>query len=211
MSDTIRHPDTERLQELAGDRLDAADTAVVESHLAGCERCREEVEEWRALYLALGGLPSFEPSVGFADAVMARVEVPSPWAVRLAALYRRLVPRTTGGWALATAFLALPALVYAGAVAWLADQPWFSLGWLVVFAREQVWGFVRNAAAAGADWVLGTDVARALADAAATAPPGSFGLMAALFGTAMVVSAWVLYHHLIQTPSRESGHATLAF
>ena len=66
----------------------------------GCPRCETEVEEWRALFVTLSGLASFEPSPGFADAVMARVAVRSAWAERLAAVTQWVTPRTTAAWAL---------------------------------------------------------------------------------------------------------------
>ena len=117
MNYTNSHPEQERLEALAAGELTAADAAVVESHLVGCTRCREEVEEWRALFGALGDLPGIEPSPGFADAVMARVDVRSAWAERTSAALRWLTPRTTAAWALLATAFALPALVYAGVFA----------------------------------------------------------------------------------------------
>lgn len=211
MSYTNSHPEAERLEALAAGELNAGDAAVVESHLVGCARCREEVDEWRALFGALGDLPGLEPSAGFADAVMSRVAVRSVWAERWSALVRWFTPRTTPAWALVAAVLALPALVYAGAFAWLATQPWFSVAGLSVFVRQTVPGWL---SAAGTE-LLGTilyygPVQSALAQLS-TVHTGELALFAAAFGTALVVSGWVLYTNLFNTRKRESGYATFAF
>ena len=211
MSEAMRHPETERLQELATGRLDPADAAVVESHLASCGHCRGEVEEWRALFGALGGLDLFAPATGFSDRVMARVDMRAPWTVRLLAVLDRLVPRTTRGWALVGAMMAVPALVYGGAVAWLASRPWFSTGWLLDIAREGLVGTLTSTAIGAWQWVMGLPAVQWLAATLTTTGTETLGLGAAAFGTATVVSAWVLYRNLFRTPSRESGYATFAF
>ena len=211
MNYTNSHPEAERLEALAAGELNAGDAAVVESHMVGCARCREEVEEWRALFGALSDLPGLEPSAGFADQVMAGVEVRSVWAERMSALIRWLTPRTTQAWALVAAVMALPALVYAGAFAWLATQPWFSVAGLSVFVQQTVPGWL---GAAGTE-LLGTilfygPVQSALGQLS-TIDTGELALFAAAFGTALVVSGWVLYKNLFHTPKRESGYATYAF
>lgn len=211
MNQTNSHPETERLEALAAGELDRGEAAVVESHLVGCARCRDEVEEWRVLFGALADLPGLEPSPTFADAVMARVAVRSPWAERFAALVRWLTPRTTTAWALVAALLALPALVYAGVFAWLATQPWFSMASASVFVRHTLPGWLGEVG----ESLLGTvvyhgPVQSALA-ALVTLDSGTLALVAAAFGTAVIVSGWILYTNLIHTPKRDSGYATFAF
>ena len=210
MSYTNSHPEAERLEALAAGELNAGDAAVVESHLVGCARCREEVDEWRALFGALGDLPGLEPSPGFADAVMARVEVRSVWAERMSALVRWFTPRTTQAWALVAVVMALPALVYAGAFAWLATQPWFSVAGLSMFVQQTVPAWL---AAAGTE-LLGTILFYGPVQSAlgrlSTIDTGELALFAAAFGTALVVSGWVLYTNLFNTRNRESGYATCA-
>ena len=211
MNYTNSHPEQERLEALAAGELNPADSAVIESHLVGCERCREEVDEWRALFGALSDLPGIEPSPAFADAVMARVAVRSAWAERLSALLRWVTPRTTAAWALVAAALALPALVYAGAFAWLATQPWFTMAALSVFVRQTVPGWIGT----GFEKLLGTvvyygPIQTALGSIGAM-DSGTLALAAAAFGSTVVVSGWVLYTNLIHTPKRDSGYATFAF
>ena len=211
MNYTNSHPETERLEALAAGELDRGEAAVVESHLVGCARCREEVEEWRALFGALAELPGVERSAHFADGVMARVAVRSIWAERFAALVRWLTPRTTTAWALVAAVLALPALVYAGVFAWLAAQPWFTVAGLSVFVQQTLPGWI----AGFGERLLGAVVyygpVQSVLAAFGTMESGTLALLAAAFGTTVVVSIWVLYTNLIHTPKRDSGYATYAF
>src|SRR5690606_15160866 len=102
------HPTPERLESYVEGALDDAERAVIESHLVTCARCQAEADEWKAVFAALSSLPRFAPSPGFADRVMAGVQVRQPWTVRVMDLLRRLVPSGTTGWLLATALLALP-------------------------------------------------------------------------------------------------------
>ncbi len=48
-------------------------------HQETCPRCREEIEDLRALIGSVERLPGLSPRRGFADAVMARVELHAPW------------------------------------------------------------------------------------------------------------------------------------
>ena len=211
MNYTNSHPEEERLEALAAGELDRADAAVVESHLVGCARCREEVEEWRALFGALADLPELEPNPGFADAVMARVAVRSAWAERFAALVRWVTPRTTLAWAMLAAAFALPALVYAGAFAWLATQPWFSVAGMTVFFGQTVPGWMGGAAEKMLGSILYYRPVQTVLTEVGTMDTNTLALYAAAFGTTVIVSGWVLYTNLIHTPKRDSGYATLAF
>ena len=211
MSYTNSHPEQERLEALAVGELSAAEAAVVESHLVGCTRCLEEVEEWRALFGALGDLPGIDPTPGFADTVMARVDVRSAWAERVSALMRWLMPRTTAAWALLAAALSLPALVYAGVFAWLAQQPWFTMAAASVFIRQTLPDWI----GAIFERVLGTVIyygpVQSALGSLGTMETQTLGLFAAAFGTTVLVSGWVLYTNLFHTPKRDSGYATYAF
>jgi len=211
MSYTNSHPEAERLEALAAGELGGADAAVVESHLVGCAHCREQVEEWRALFGALANLPGLEPTPGFADAVMSRVAVRSVWAERFAALARWITPRTTAAWAMLAAAMALPALVYAGAFAWLATQPWFTIAAVSVFVRQTLPAWLSGVG----EQLLGTVIYYGPVQSALAAigmmEAGTLALYAAVFGSAVVVSMWVLYANLFHSPKRDSGYATFAF
>ena len=73
MNERMLHPTTEILEAFAEGGLDAADGAVVQSHLLGCHRCDSVVEEWRSVFYSLAQLPRLAPSRGFAERVMAHV------------------------------------------------------------------------------------------------------------------------------------------
>ena len=76
-----------------------------EAHLHGCADCRRLADADRALAHLLGTLPLFSPATGFADRVMARVEVrrrARPYAIAAALAAGILLPMSASvGWSLA--------------------------------------------------------------------------------------------------------------
>jgi hypothetical protein len=68
------------IAHLTAEDLDAFHSASLKTaareHLEACAQCRALVEQDRALLAQLASLPTFEPSEGFSDRVMARVELP---------------------------------------------------------------------------------------------------------------------------------------
>jgi len=86
-SDT--HPSAERMQAFLEGDLPHGERGPLEEHLAGCARCSTELEAWRALFADLSGLTAPTPRSGFADRVMAHVEVPAPERGWLGALLPR--------------------------------------------------------------------------------------------------------------------------
>jgi len=69
----------DRLYRYLDRDLKPEDAAEVEVHLAGCPRCREEVELRRTLDQAASSLPDLEVPADFAETVMGRIiraEVP---------------------------------------------------------------------------------------------------------------------------------------
>ena len=79
------HLSAERLQALLEGDLPQRDVAGIEEHLAGCARCSAELDAWSILFEDLGGLSSHRPHQGFADRVMAGVQItePVPLAARV--------------------------------------------------------------------------------------------------------------------------------
>lgn len=77
------------INHLTADDLDAFHSASlsaeVQEHLNECAECRALLEQDRALLASLAALPRFGPSSGFADRIMARVQLPQ----------RALAPRFT--------------------------------------------------------------------------------------------------------------------
>lgn len=86
------HLETELLQAMAEGELDPARSEPARAHLAGCGRCRAELEGWQLLFSELEELPDLGPAMGFADRVMAEVEVRPPLGERVADHLRRLLP-----------------------------------------------------------------------------------------------------------------------
>ncbi|MDX1494061.1 MAG: anti-sigma factor, partial [Longimicrobiales bacterium] len=69
------HVAGEVLQDFLEGSLAARRSERIESHLARCSSCTREADAWLGLMRRLDELPSFRPAEGFADAVMAQVEV----------------------------------------------------------------------------------------------------------------------------------------
>jgi len=148
--------------------------APLRAHVRECAVCRAELEREEALAGALDVLPHFAPFVGFADRVMADVQVFEPWHVALADTARRLVPAPLCVLA-ATAALAMGALL--------------TTVTLWVLARADVLAFTTDAVAArvrGALW----DGLRDFVTTLAGTPANSVGTLALALG--MLVAALAL-------------------
>ncbi len=74
MTDTAMHLTTDEIELWAQGLLPAARAL----HLADCSLCRVEADRERKVILELVQLPTFAPTAGFADRVMAQVKVPMP-------------------------------------------------------------------------------------------------------------------------------------
>ena len=220
MRDENRHLDTERLQEYAGDRIAADERAVVESHLHGCVRCAGEVAEWQALYRTLASLPAVQPRPGFADRVMARVQVRAlpvwaPWVAQAQALAARVAPRSSAGWALAAALLALPVLVGGGALAWLFTNDYVTVEGLRTLLSERASSSLQSLGATALSSLMQTQLVswfvQQTGTVVANAGLRGLGLLAALCAGLTLLSIWILYNNLVRTPTRESNHVSYSF
>jgi anti-sigma factor RsiW len=230
MSDTY-HPAEDRLEAFVEGSLDRAERVVIESHLLGCARCQVQVEEWRALFAALSGLPQLAPSAGFADRVMAGVRVApergrrTAWdqawqratrqASGVAAAAGRLLPKTTAGWAMATGLLAIPVAASAMLLVWLGSNASLDPATLWAFVSAEARDWLAAAGTAAVTTVLQTDVAAWVVDRGGSlletaGTTGIGALLAAACGTT-VLSVWVLYRYLFRTPARETHHVTYSF
>jgi hypothetical protein len=240
MKSNMDHPPAERLEAFVEGLLDAGDRVVVESHLLGCADCQTAVEEWRTLFAALAGLPEFEPTQGFADRVMTRVRVAprrvparslgerlSGWnwsaaqaafsgaAGRAGGALGRIMPRTTFGWAMATAFVSLPFVLGAAAMGWLVSRSYVTPESLWLFASTQAVDGMRALGGTAVSTAMQTDVAAWLVSQGSalleTAGITGVGVLAAAAGVTTVLSIWVLYRNLFRTPTRESNYASYSF
>ena len=219
MSESILHPNTERLQALVEGTLDQAELAVIESHLLGCATCRQEVEEWRSLFDVLANLPQFSPSVHFADNVMAAVKLPDPWyvraVVRVGDRLQAFAPRTTRGWALASAFLALPFALFMLVSAWLLSKPYFTPSNVFAYLVHQGEGLLDSMVRSAMAQVLQTDVAvfiMAQLQTIAEAGVGAAGALLAAVAIGTAASAYILYQNLFRADARsDHGYVTYSF
>lgn len=215
MTESLLHPTSELLEAYVEGSLQDSERVVLESHLLSCSYCQAEVEEWKALFAGLAALPHFEPGPDFADRVLAGVRLRQPWTVRVAELLRRLVPKTTVGWALVAACVALPFLVFGGVLAWLFTWPSVTPRGLWLYARERLTDAVLSLVGQAGAAVFESEVARGVVQWGrawvATVDPSAVGAGLALFATLTLVSAWVLYQNLFRTPARERRYVSYSF
>jgi hypothetical protein len=146
-------------------------------HVAACPECQARLDEAKAVVRLIERLPHSAPSGGFADKVMARVNVFEPWYVTLADSARQFIPRR-GPWrALLATGSGLAACTVTVLAAWVAMR----LD-LAVYAAQLGWTRVQTAAmtTAGAtvSSVFGEPAFNALRDG---------GLPAIVMGTAGLV------------------------
>ena len=214
VSEIHNHLSTERLEAYVEERLDDDRRAAVQSHVSVCTECRAELDEMQSLFSVLASLPTFAPSAGFADLVMARVRVRRPAFATANAWVQRVTPHTTRGWAAAAALLALPVIGAAVLVSWLMMQPGVSPQSLWTLAGT----LSSEALSSGWQWAwarfAGTTLAAGLAQAASLAQSigrGEIGLAAVLFAMLTAGSSYVLYQNLFRTEARRTEHATYVF
>jgi anti-sigma factor RsiW len=219
MSDSILHPSSAMLQNFVEGTLVDADRAVLESHVLGCTSCQAEVEEWRSLFSMLATLPQFEPSIHFADNVMHHVQLPDPWYVRglifVGDRLQKVAPKTTRGWAFASACLALPFATFALFATWLLSKPYITPSNVFAFMFHRVEGLVSGVAQGAFASVLQTDIALFAArglNAITTAGVGTAGALFAGVAVATAASAYVLYQNLFRAEAhRNERYVTYSF
>lgn len=217
--DSILHPNTERLQSFVEGILDDGDRAIIESHLVDCPNCQTEVDEWRSLFTVLATLPQFSPSIHFADNVMASVVLPDPWYVRALAKagdkLHVIAPKTTRGWAFATAFLAVPFAMFAVFATWLLSKPYMTPANVFAFAVDRGGNLIDNIAQGAAARLLQTDLALFVArqlQALSEAGMGTAGAMLAAVAIATAGSAYILYQNLFRANAhRNQNYASYSF
>lgn len=209
------HPTAESLEGYAEGKIGTADRATIASHLLGCQRCESAVEEWRSLFAALSALPRFAPAPGFTDRVMARVRLPRPWHARAAALAGQALPRSTRGWALIAALLALPILAGGSFMVWLLSKSYVTTHGLWVFVTDRFATAATRVIGSAATFIMQTDAMAWIAGGFDTllASGGIRGVGALAAGGALLtaLSAWVLYTNLFRAPDRDSNYVTFSF
>jgi hypothetical protein len=195
------------LEELAEGTLSPAETVGALQHVRACERCTAELDASRAVLAALAALPSFDPSPGFADRVMAQVVVHPAVAPAPAGL-RRWLPKTRKGWTFLLGGILAPVAPVVALLTWILGYPGVSIGslWGVgkEWLTEAAWGAVVRATEA----VVQSPVFEWMVTTGNEAVGGTQGLSLALilFAIAIPVSGWAMLR-LLRTPMGGVTHA----
>lgn len=92
MNETLTHLTGETLFARLDGRLEPAQAAAAEAHLAACAACAEQAESFRRLFSDLAAVPDLEAPAGLAAPVLAAIRARSaettlrlPSAIRIAA------------------------------------------------------------------------------------------------------------------------------
>ena len=194
------HLSGRRLQGLADGALSRKRATLAKAHLATCADCEVRLAGWRRLIARLEALPSFAPSAGFAERVMARwreMAEATPGRSRAARRWR-LLPRSPRGWVLAGTLTGMPVAAFAAAAAFLSTVPQLTTGGLITY----LWWQARDALSAFGSSVLAAVMqsgaafrAYSLADYL-IASPATAVAAAAGFTTLMLSSIWVLHRNI---------------
>jgi hypothetical protein len=199
VTDATGHLPYWTIEQLAEGSLSHVESTLAELHLRSCSRCAEELNGARAVVAALERMPLLTPSAGFADAVMARVQI-APIAMKAPAPSMARRGWTSRRWAAAAALLVLILPVLAGM------GPMGAL-WSVVrgWAGEVSW----NLFSEGTEVLIrtgmfqwGSDVLGAIPGPTAAGVPVLLLMLAA----AVPVSAWAMAR-LLRAPITGLTHA----
>jgi hypothetical protein len=193
------------LEELAEDTLSHAERGLAMEHVRHCAECAAEVDAHRALISALSELPTWDPSPGFANAVMARVALPAiaPEAV----LRRRWLPKTVKGWMMGGAGIVAPLLPLFAVLGWLTGRgltPGALFGVAKHWMSDVLWGMLVRLAGS----IVASGVWEWLVTTGNDLVGGTRGLSAAavVFAIAIPLSGWMLVR-LLKTPVGGMTHA----
>ena len=154
------------------------------AHVRQCDRCRTELEDARLVVAELEHLPHFAPSFGFADRVMAQVQVFEPAHVTAADTVRRWVPQSRPARVLGGIAAAAVAMVLSVGAIWLGTRID-----AVVFFTGLVVDRARGAMLAGLGDVIGATLGQPALDALRTSGPAgvALGLTGLLLAVATAV------------------------
>jgi hypothetical protein len=217
----LKHLSAEELQTFVEGQLPEGDRVVIESHLVACLRCQGEAEEWRSLFTALSGMPKFDPAPGFADRVIAgfanlsHATAALPWYQRAGRAVVRVAPKTTKGWALAAAFLAMPVVSIGVVLTWLLSKPYVSAHTLYAFTMDRSAHALQSLGSGTIAWAMKTDfvayLVRMSGQLVHQVGMSGLGALAATVAIAISLSIWVLYENLFRSPTREASYVSYSF
>lgn len=194
---------------------------TVATHVEDCASCREEMARWRTVIEAVEGLGHESPRSSFADAVMARVEVPTPASgprragilEEMAARVRGLAPRSRRGRAVAGAAALAPVAALTTAVfAFFGAHPLLTPGSLASFTWWQVTGAVQSGSAVLAQRVMASPLVLEIWQVVQglVSEPLMAGAGALAFGFTTFTALWILYRNLTTAPPVDRGYANVS-
>jgi anti-sigma factor RsiW len=196
------------LDALAEGELSYSERSLAQAHLDGCHQCTAELEAMRSVTAALDALPHYEPSAGFAEAVMARVVIRPAEAPAEAAKRARWLPKTRRGWMFLGTGLLAPLAPLVPFMAWILGHPGVTPG--AMFGLGQKWAMdaVWAACVTAAEGVLRSGIAQWVVTQGEQVPGGYGTLLAGLAAVAiaMPLSGWATIK-LLRTPMGEMSHA----
>ncbi len=220
-----RHLTPAGIQDFIEGQLAARTEVRVLDHLAGCPDCSNQVEGWSVVLARLDALPRLAPRPGFADAVMARVEVQAvaavaarqarapAWAAalgsRVLAGASRLVPVTRRGWVAAGTLMAMPTVGLLALVAAVVTNPVVGFGDLVTFLGWRVTDALGGLAAGTLALFTETRLAAALWQALfafVQASPLALSLFFLLTMGTVAAAAVVVYRNLYRPHEAGETH-----
>ena len=192
---------------LSPDEIDAwlAGALALEwqQHLDQCQACLERVRTECEVLDQIAALPLMSPATGFADRVMAAVEVPDPFAIRSLQSIRRRVFATRKSLALAASLTLLLLGSMAGSIVWsLNNQDTIvSIGtWLVSTGGQMAWLSVRGLASNLMEQPWYSSLQSLLDN------PGRLALGSAL-ASAVSVGCLLALRRLLALPTQQVAHA----
>ena len=201
------------IQDYLENLLPAQPTARLEAHLASCDSCGNEVQEWKDLLGSFKPLGHFAPRRGFAERVMAQVLVPAPvlapsdrWSSlpgRVLAWARTLLPKTRHGWAVVGGVASAPTITMAALIYLVFSKPLLTTG---TFGSYLLWKALALFDTLAATISTGVLESAALFQAyllldSLTQSPLLLGLGGLVLSLISAGSLWVIYRNLIVTPS----------
>ena len=128
--------------------LDGSLPAARQAHIESCFECRTLTRAERVLVRRLEAMERFAPSAAFADGIMARLDLPDPFALHTAQHVWDRVNASRRTVAIAASILVVLGLSMGGSVAWSLSHPetlasWGS--WLSIQASSWFWVGLRGA------------------------------------------------------------------
>jgi anti-sigma factor RsiW len=212
------HARPRAIQDVLDGLAGSAARAQLHAHAAGCSTCRKELTAWERMYAALAGLGHFAPSPAFHLRVLEQLRslaidsFASSRGGRLdewLAAARGLLPSTRGGWAVATALVAAPALGLLAFIAILLLNPLLTAADLIAFASWRMEGLVQLASASVMQWIGGAPVPFPEGGAlrALFASPGLAAVGLGSVWALVSAAGWVIYVHVLAPAFPTSRHA----